>query len=310
MSWTSEQARVLADRILSFSKAAECEVSLRLSQTGHTRFAANEITTAGMVRNVSVTITSREGGKSGSTSTDELDDSLLRDAVAKSEALMAAARPIPSRWRPRPAAIPADPGVRRCHRGRRTDRTPRRCEGGPRPAREGLNASGFFETGARWLAIANKKGNFGFHRATVAEYSTTMRTADGTGSGYARMGSTRLADLDPAALAERAAHKAQTSAHPRDLAPGKYTVILEPEAVADLLTFLLFSLNARGADEGRSFLSKPGGGTRLGEKLFADGVTLRSDPFNPRQPGTPWAGGFGRGGRGAGGAAGPQDHLD
>ena len=54
--------------------------------------------------------------------------------------------------------------------------------------------------------------------------------------------------------------------------------------------FLLFSLNARTADEGRSFLSKPGGGTRLGEKLFADGVTLRSDPFNPRNPGTPWAG--------------------
>ena len=60
----------------------------------------------------------------------------------------------------------------------------------------GLNASGFFETGARWLAIANKKGNFGFHRATFAEYSTTMRTADGTGSGYARLGSPRLADLD------------------------------------------------------------------------------------------------------------------
>ena len=74
MSWTSEQARSLAEKILSFSKAAECEVSLRLSQTGHTRFAANEITTAGMVRRVGVVITSREGGKSGSTMTDELDD--------------------------------------------------------------------------------------------------------------------------------------------------------------------------------------------------------------------------------------------
>ena len=71
-------------------------------------------------------------------------------------------------------------------------------------------------------------------------------------------------------------------------------MILEPEAVADLLVFLIFSLNARTADEGRSFLSKPGGGNRLGEKLFADGVTLRSDPFNPRNPGTPWADGGGR----------------
>src|SRR5262249_23324667 len=104
-----------------------------------------------------------------------------------------------------------------------------------------LNASGFFETGARWLAIANKKGNFGFHRATFAEYSATMRTADGTGSGYARMSSPRLSDLDPRAIAERAANKALSSAQPHELAPGAYTVILEPEAVADLLVFLLFS---------------------------------------------------------------------
>ena len=87
-------------------------------------------------------------------------------------------------------------------------------------------------------------------------------------------------------------------------APGAYTVILEPEAVADLLVFLLFSLNAPHADEGRSFLSKPGGGNRLGEKLFADGVTLRFDPFNPRNPGTPWAAFGGRGGRGGGGSGG------
>ena len=122
------------------------------------------------------------------------------------------------------------------------------------PADSGLNASGFFETGARWSAIANKKGNFGFHRATVAEYSTTMRTADGTGSGYARLGSPRVSDLDASSLAERAAKKAESSANPRELPPGAYTVILEPEAVADLLVFLLFSLNARTRRRGPQLL--------------------------------------------------------
>ena len=78
MTWTSEKARALTDRILSFSKAGECEVSLRLTEEGHTRFAANDVTTAGMARTVAVHITSREGGRSGSTTTDELDDSLLR----------------------------------------------------------------------------------------------------------------------------------------------------------------------------------------------------------------------------------------
>jgi predicted Zn-dependent protease len=309
MSWTPDQAKALAERILSFSKAPECEVSLRLSQTGHTRFAANEITTAGMVRDVAVAITSHDAGKSGSTMTVELDDSLLREAVAKSEALMAAAQPDPEQveslgpqdYPPIPAFDDATAAAGPIERRDGVKAALELARG------KGLNASGFFETGARWLAIANKKGNFGFHRATFAEYSTTMRTADGTGSGYARLGSSRLTDLQASSLAERAANKAESSAKPRELPPGAYTVILEPEAVADLLTFLFFSLNARNADEGRSFLSKPGGGTRVGEKLFADGVTLRSDPFNPRSPGTPWTGGGGRGvvvGRFGGGSSG------
>ncbi len=207
MGWTSEQARSLANRILSFSKAPECEVSLRLSETGHTRFAANEITTAGMVRNVAIAITSREAGKSGSTTTDELDDSLLREAVARSKALMAAARPDPelieSLGPQRYPVIPAfDDSTAAAGPIQRRDGVKAALD---RARGRGLDASGFFENGARWSAIANKKGNFGFHQATHAEYSTTMRTADGTGSGYARLGSPRLSEIDPAALAERAA---------------------------------------------------------------------------------------------------------
>ena len=291
MSWTSEQARALTDRILSFSKARECEVSLVLSESGHTRFAANEVTTAGMLRTVRIGITSREGGRSGSTTTDALDDPSLREAVARSEALMAAARPDPEQVEGvEPQNYPAIPAF---DEPTATAGPIRRADGVKaaldRARERGLNASGFFETGAAWSAIANKKGNFGFHRETTAEYSSTMRTVDGTGSGYARLGSPRLSDIDPAALAGRAARKAESSAKPRDLPPGAYTVILEPAAVADLLMWFTFSLDARAADEGRSYFSKPGGGNRLGEKIFADGVTLRSDPFDPRNPGTPWA---------------------
>jgi predicted Zn-dependent protease len=308
MSWTIEQARALADRILSFSRAAECELTLSLSTTGHTRFAANEITTAGVARTVTVGITSREGGRSGTTSTDEIDDSALRDAVERSEALMAAARPDPEQVEGLgPQHYPEIPGFDAAT----TAAGPIERREGVKRALDrsrdgGLSASGFFETTARWSAIANKKGNFGFHRSTSADYSTTMRTTDATGSGYASFSSPRFSDIDAKSLADRAARKAETSARPRDLPPGRYTVILEPAAVADLLGFLGFSLNARAADEGRSFLSKPGGGNRLGEKLFADSVTLRSDPFDPRHPGMPWTGG-GRGfmfGFGGGGAAG------
>ena len=222
MTWTSEKARALCDRILSFSKARECEVSLRLAEEGHTRFAANDVTTAGTARTVTVQITSREGGRSGSTTTDELDESLLREAVARSEALMAAARPDPEQVEglgPQDyPEIPAyDDATAACGPVRRRD--------GVKPALDrardrGLNAAGFFETTASCSAIANKKGNFGFHRSTNAAYSTTMRTADGTGSGYAWFASPRVADIDAAALAERAAAKAEIVGAPARPAAG------------------------------------------------------------------------------------------
>jgi len=298
MSWTRDQAHALADRILASSKARECELTMRLSEDGHARFAANDITTSGSTRTLTVGITSREGGKSGSTTVNELDDASVRAAVARSEALMAAAIPDPEQEEGLgPQDYPTIVGFDKVT----ADAGPIVRRDGVKAALNrargrGLDASGFFENGARWSAIANKKGNFGFHRSTSAGFSTTMRTSDGTGSGYAAADSPRVSDLAPSALAERAANKAESSSRPRDLPPGKYTVILEPEAVADLLGGLAFALNARSADEGRSYLSKPGGGNRLGEKLFADGVTLRSDPFDPRNPGNPWSSGGGRGG--------------
>jgi len=74
----------------------------------------------------------------------------------------------------------------------------------------------------------------------------------------------------------------------KKLEPGKYTVILEPAAVGDLIGWLGFAFGARDAEQGQSFLSKKGGGTHLGEKLFPEYITLRSDPFNPKLASTPW----------------------
>jgi predicted Zn-dependent protease len=305
MTWTQDQARALAQKILAMSKAPACEVSLSLQSLGHTRFAANDVTTAGMSENLSITITSIDGGRSGTISADTVDEAGLRDAVARSEALLATARPNPEAVEP---LGPQDYPVIAAFDGATAAASPIVRSRGVKAALErargrGLDASGFFETGATWSAIANSKGNFGFHQATSAGYSATMRTADGTGSGYAATEAPRLSDVDAAVLAERAAKKAETSAKPRDLPPGAYPVILEPQAVADLLGLILMSLDGRSAEEGRSFFSKPGGGTRIGEKIFADKVTLRSDPTDPRVPGSPWAGGggfFGPGGGGGG----------
>jgi predicted Zn-dependent protease len=303
MSWTIPDAKKLSDQILAFSKAPECEIALSETSLTHTRFAANEITTSGASRDLSISITSRGEGKSGSVRVNNVDPDALRKAVALSEELMRSATPDPESV----AGLPPQtyPEIRSFHQetaraGALEHRPGVKAALDEARARK-LTASGFSEAGMTTSVIANKKGNFGFHLGSTARYSTTMRTADGTGSGWAGLESPRFGDVKAANLAERAARKAQTSAAPKELPPGAYSVILEPRAVADLLGTLFTQLTRRTVDEGRSFLSKPGGGNRIGEEVFAPSVTLRSDPFDPRLSGQPWSGGGGPGGGGGGG---------
>ncbi|HMA29851.1 MAG TPA: metallopeptidase TldD-related protein [Thermoanaerobaculia bacterium] len=306
MSWTKSDAKKLSDQILSFSKAPECEVALSETSLTHTRFAENEITTSGAARDLSITITSRGAGKRGSVRVNDLDAEALRKAVALSEELMRSATPDPEFMEGLgPQAYPEVPSFHEdtARAGALEHRPGVKAALDEARARR-LTASGFSETGVTTSAITNKKGNVGFHVGSTASYSTTMRTADGTGSGWAGFESPRFGDVRAADLAARAAKKAQASASPKELPPGAYTVILEPRAVADLLGSLFSSLSRRTVDEGRSFLSKPGGGNRIGEQVFAPIVTLRSDPFDPRLAGRPWVSGSGRAFAGFGGSGG------
>jgi predicted Zn-dependent protease len=303
MAWTREDARKLTDRILSYSRAPECEVTLEQTETGHTRFAANDVTTAGSARDLMIAITSRAEGRSGTSRVNDTDEAALRQAVARSEELMKAASVDPEAV----AALSPQkyPEIRGFHEETAKAGAEKRRDGvsaALKLAREkSLDASGFSENTSRWSATANKSGNFGYHSSTSSSFSTTMRTADGTGSGWAGGSSPRFSRIPAVLLAQTAAKKAVDSAKPRDLEPGRYTVILEPRAVADLAGQIGNSFSQRSADEGRSFLSKPGGGNRVGEKLFHESVTIRSDPFDERVPGRPWAGGGGFGGGGGGG---------
>lgn len=310
MALTLNEAKELSGRIIALSKADECDVTLLDDVSSHTRFAANDVTTSGISRNVTITITSRGGSKSGTATTNETDPEALKKTVARSEELMAVApvdpefveglgpqqyQPVDGAWHEetsKAGAAERSAGVRAALEAARG---------------KSLEASGFFETETVGAAIANKKGLFGFHRSTRASWSATMRTADGTGSGWAGFGSPRFSEIRAPELVARAAAKATTAGSPRPLEPGRYTVILEPQAVADLLGNLGFSLSARTADEGRSYFSKPGGGNRIGETLFSESVSLASDPFDARIPARPWVGGgggFGGGGGGFGGGGG------
>ncbi len=122
-------------------------------------------------------------------------------------------------------------------------------------------------------------------------FSETVRTQAAGGSGWASSVGNRLGQIDYARCSGAAIEKARRSVEPRPLAPGKYVTILEPACVASLMQLLVFRLNARSADEGRSFFSEPGGKTKLGQRLFPSTVSIHSDPSAESAPGSPYADG-------------------
>jgi predicted Zn-dependent protease len=115
-----------------------------------------------------------------------------------------------------------------------------------------------------------------------------VRTADGTSSGWAAQAALRIEDLEGDTAGKIATDKCLRWRNPNPIEPGKYTVVLEPAATAFLVDALSIHLQARAAEEGRSFLSKNGGGTRLGERLFPQWITLRTNPFHPYFSPVPW----------------------
>jgi predicted Zn-dependent protease len=289
------EARALADRILAMSAADETRVTLVATREGNTRFADANITTSGSIANVSVTVTATVGRRRASSTTNVLDDGSLRRTVdlAARLARLAPEDPelMPELGPQTYAAVGAfvastsdlDPESRAEAVRRAVDA----ATTAGKPSGE-VFAAGFLEASARVLAVATSRGLFAYHEATDADFSMTVRTPDGTGSGWARAGARDWERLDPAAIGRLAAQKAVASRNPQAIEPGLYTAVLEPQAVNDLVPLLAGALNARSADEGRSPFSKSGGGTRIGERVVDERVTLYSDPADPALLGQPF----------------------
>lgn len=289
--FTRDQAQTLAKKILSYSTFPECSVTLSSSEDLNIRFAGNGITTSGFTIERSVSISSTRDQKTGFTRTDSTDDDALRAAVKRSEELASIAPADPEHMPPLgPQQYPAIESYdQETARARSPVVIPQIRAIIQAAAKQKLVAAGFFERSASASAIANKNGLFGFHRSTDSRLSTTIRTPDGTSSGWAMLPGVSLREINGAALAARALEKCLSWRKPVRLEPGKFTVVLEANAVGDLLRMAGLSMSARGAEEGRTFLSKQGGGTLLGEKLFPAIITLRSDPFDRRMPAAPWS---------------------
>lgn len=284
---TKEQAQRLTEKVLKLSKFPECSVDVSESEQAFIRFANNGVTTSGFTVTRTITVASTRDNKTGSTQTTEFTDEALEAAVRRSEEMALLAPPNPERVPPLgPQKYPEyDNWDDRTANARGPEMAPHVKAVIDAAAAKKLVAAGFISRSGSASASANKHGNFVYQRATDSRLATTVRTPTGTSSGWAGQPAVRIAEINGADVGSRAVDKClRWAGKPVRLEPGKYTVLLEPTAVADLVqVFGYFNgFGARSAEEGRSFLSKKGGGSHLGDKLFPEIITLRSDPSDRR----------------------------
>ena len=288
--YNKEQAQKLLQKVLAFSKAEECEVSLTGSESGNIRYARNSVSTAGEIGQLTLAVSSSYGKKTGTATINEFDDASLEKVVSRSEELAQLAPENPEHM---PLLGPQTFADSITYVQSTADITPdTRAEAVGKSIQVSrdakLQAAGYLENTTSFESIANSKGLFAYNKGTDVIFTITTRNEEGTGSGYAARGFNDVTKLDTYTATKVATTKANGSIGAKAIEPGKYTVILEPVAVAYMLENMFFGLDARNADEGRSFMSKPGGGNRLGEQLMDSKVNIYSDPFNAELPSATW----------------------
>lgn len=288
--FTEERAKAILDKVIALSKADECTASLSGSTAGNIRFALNNVSTSGIVDNVELAVQVAFGKRVGTATINEFDDASLERVVRRAEELARLAPENPEfmpavgkqAYRPSPTFSASTAAITPAYRAQVA------ADSIAAAKKDKLVAAGFLQDSQGFTAFANSNGNFGYQTSTGADYTCTVRTEDGTGSGWVGR---NLQDIDKFNAGQTiaiATRKARESAGAKALEPGKYTVILEPHAAAGLVSFMMFFFDARQADEGRSFLSKKGGGNKLGEQVYDPRVNMWADPWDADVPVEPW----------------------
>ncbi|MHA7057508.1 TldD/PmbA family protein [Aquimarina sp. M1] len=290
--YTKEEAKQIMEKALSFSTADACEINLSGSESGNIRYARNTVSTAGHRSNQTLVVQSSFGKKSGTATIDEFDDESLKKVVKRAEELAKLSPENPEFMEPLgpqkyDASITYSDTTANITPEYRAEVANSSIE--PAAAKD-VTAAGFFNDSSGFSAMLNSNGLFAYNKATNASFTVTMRSNDGTGSGWVTRDYNDVSKFDAAEASKIAIDKAVMSKEAKAIEPGKYTVILEPAASVGLLGNMAYAFNARTADEGRSFMSKEGGGTKKGEKIVDERVNIWSDPLNPEVPTGTWNG--------------------
>ena len=282
-------SRQLADelfsKVLKYSRAGETEAAITGNSYSLTRFANNTIHQNVAEEDVNLSVRAVTGQSTARASTNRLDDDSIRQTCE-------AALELASRQPPDPELLPM-PGPQMYRAVGRYDAetaslSPRtRAETVrnviARAEKDKLTAAGVFSSGSVTSAVYNSRGLAAYHEESVSEFSVTMLEA--SSSGWAKKTGPQWQLLEIDALADRAASKAHESREPREILPGKYTVILEPSAVMDLLGFFLLDFGGLAVHEQRSCLTG-----RVNQKVFGENIQIHDDVYHPSQSGLPFDG--------------------
>jgi predicted Zn-dependent protease len=288
MLLSEQEAKATCQTLLGYVKADDATVSVN-SETGqNVRFAANNFTTNGRREDVDVSVTVWIEGNKGTAQTNEMDDASLEAAVRQAEQL-ARLSPLdqeymptlgPQTYKQTDGYAEATANISAAARAKTINDVIAACE------KNNVTGAGFHQAHGSARAQASKNGNFFFERSSLVSLSVTARTQQGGGSGYFLRNHFDVSKLDALRIARESIQKALRSRNARALDAGTYTVVLEPQAVADLLGSFAFRFDARSADEGRSAFSAPGGKSKIGENIFDERINFYSDPWHPDLPGS------------------------
>jgi predicted Zn-dependent protease len=294
---TRERAADIFDRIKKLSSGDEVEVLFSGTRFALTRFANNTIHQNVEDESHVVSVRSVFAGRTARATTNKFDDDSLGRVVESSEALAKVQHPDPDLL-PMPdvreaaggtGGSPLSPqGLPSRYFERTAATTPQLRAAGVKQIvnvaqTHKLSTAGIYSSSESVEGIFNSRGLNQWHAQTLAEVSITMLA--GNSSGWQKVNSPDVTHLDPLLMAEVAAKKALDSANSTEIAPGKYTVILEPSAALDVVGFMFWDYSGTAILDQRSFLTG-----RIGTKLFGDNITIWDDVTHPLQTGSPFDG--------------------
>ncbi|HZU42631.1 MAG TPA: TldD/PmbA family protein [Terriglobales bacterium] len=286
---SKQKAQDAFEKIRKYSKADDVEVLIAGGQNALTRFANNTIHQNVAEENYIVSVRSVIGQRTARATTNKFDDASLKRVVEAAESITRVQQDDPDLL---PMVTAAEVGDGASSPNRHFEQTAaitpeQRAEGVGAivgvAKKHNLTTAGIFSSSESVEAIFNSRGVSRFHTQTSSEISVTMLA--GNSSGWQKANFPNVEKLDPAALAETAARKALTSSDPKEIPAGKYTVILEPAAVLDLVGFMFWDFGGLAILDQRSFLTN-----RVGEKLFGNNINIFDDVRHPLQSGSPFDG--------------------